>query len=124
MSEQNVKLDLSLDYGKEKAEYEGLGKQKEFLKNMFSTAVNSAFRNGIGKEYLKRFRDISKKIEGAEQVPNPTAGGVPPTYRLEVSLNPHELKFFVEVFDKATWQPGAHALVCQVYDKLEALPKK
>ncbi len=121
MSENNRKLNLTLDYGNESAQFKSEPeKQKDFLKTMFENGVNSAFKNGLGKEYMKRFRDINRKIEGAEVTPNPCAEKELPTYRLEVSLTPHEYKFFCDVFERATWNPGASLLVCQMYDILDA----
>lgn len=105
MRGSNVKLNLTIDFGVDKKQYDTPAKQREFNKGVFRNAVDSAFPNGLSREQLCRFRDISEKIDEAEGV--------------EISLNPYEFDFFKEAFEKAKWKPVSYSLICQFYKIIE-----
>lgn len=100
---------FKLDFSKILQEGEKEPNIKQVFLNIFDAALSSAYRDGLGKDLMRRSFNIGNKIEDAE-------GDT-------VELSDAEYELLKEAFERAKLNSNVKKLLIQVYDNIDEAKK-
>jgi hypothetical protein len=99
-----------LDFSKILQANEKAPDQKQVFTNIFDSALNSAYRDGLSRDYTRRSFNIINKVELSETE--------------FIDLTEKEFELLEEAFDKAKMPSNLKKVLVQIYDNIEEIKNK